>query len=136
MTTMINESSEKLSSWLSPETFIDLETESSSLEQDLVQAFSLVTGLSLRYEEMKGMRSLLDDAEREEKDVHERIAREMGAMISASIRINDELTFIVSERDKIRLKAKNDFQPLPLPELLELKEMSPNYAWHNLRQQL
>ena len=107
-----------------------------SLDNELKEASSLVSRVSERYEEMKRIRSLLNDADTEERAVQERIAREMDSIVATSLRITDELNFIVAEREKIRFRSKNDYQPLPVPEVLDTGLGLTNAAWLNMYQRV
>jgi hypothetical protein len=103
-----------------------------SFNEELAETASYVESISGRYKEMKSMRALLADAEQKQREASERVARELDTILATSLRITDELNFILAERDKIRFKAMNDYQSLPLPDVLEAGCEFRNPSWLNL----
>ena len=86
----------------------------------------------LSYNGLNAMRELLRKAASEESHAKFRVSTEMSALSAASLRITEELSFIQSEREKLRFKAAHEFQPLPLPELLDYDSGFSNTSWKDL----
>lgn len=84
------------------------------------------------YNGLKAMRELLRKAASEEAHAKFRVSTEMSGLSAASLRITEELSFIQSEREKLRFKSAHEFQPLPLPELLDYDSGFSNTSWKDL----
>jgi hypothetical protein len=83
------------------------------------------------YNEFSTIREMLDKAFVEESNASFRIANEFKSLEESVKRITYELMYIKEERQKLRVKEKKEYPPLPMPELLSATE-SYNGAWTDL----
>ena len=109
----------------------DLEEKDSALAEEIERVQAAVAELETLYSEFTKIREVLDNAFIEESNAQFRIANEFETLRESVKRINYELVYIKEERQKIKQKLRQEYTPVPMPELLACDE-SYNSAWSDL----
>jgi hypothetical protein len=117
---------------MDPKLFAELSVRATHVRHsfDLLRAHC--NSVSSAYEELVGMRLILQKGISEEKSVRFRIYTELDSLQATSSQISADLEYIQVERDKLRYKAANDFHHLPLMDLVHSSQGGENPSWARL----
>lgn len=102
------------------------------LESVLKSLVVTMCQLSKMYEDVTRMGELLQRAREDEIHAQIRISTEMQNLMALSVRMTEELGYIQGEREKLKFRAANDFQPVPFPELLHIDDQKVNASWQEI----
>jgi hypothetical protein len=89
-----------------------------------------VVRLSDGYKRMREVQTHLNRARMEELVASQRIISELDSIRSESIRIAEELKYILCEKQKYSCKASKDgFQRMPFPDIVSASSGFSNFHW-------
>ena len=117
-----------------PKLFAELSDKAMSVRDSFDDLRAHCNSILSAYEEIVGMRLILQKGISEEMSVRFRISTELDSLQATSSRISSELEYIKIERDKLRYKAAIDFHVLPFMDLIDPSQGGENPSWARLKQ--